>query len=34
MMPSPIFQNLDCLGVQVPDIDETLTFYQKKLVRR
>lgn len=33
-MPSPIFQSLDCLGVQVPDIDEALAFYEKKLGQR
>jgi predicted enzyme related to lactoylglutathione lyase len=27
----PILQNVDCFGVQVPDIDEGLKFYQHKL---
>lgn len=30
-MPRPLFTNLDCLGVHVPDLDEALTFYQDKL---
>ena len=33
-MPMPLFQNVDCLGVEVPDIDEALDFYQKKLGQR
>ena len=30
-MSKPLFQNLDCFGVQVPDIDEALGFYQREL---
>ncbi len=33
-MPNPLFQNVDCLGVQVPDIDEALAFYRGKLGQR
>jgi catechol 2,3-dioxygenase-like lactoylglutathione lyase family enzyme len=33
-MASPLFQNVDCLGVQVPDIDEALAFYEGKLGQR
>ena len=29
-----ILQNVDCLGIQVPDIDEALAFYEKKLGQR
>jgi predicted enzyme related to lactoylglutathione lyase len=31
MKSTPILQNVDCLGVQVPDIDEALIFYEQKL---
>ncbi len=30
-MAEPLFQNVDCFGVQVPDIDEALRFYQDEL---
>ena len=33
-MSMPLFQNVDCFGVQVPDIDEALDFYQRKLGQR
>ena len=33
-MSMPLFQNVDCFGVQVPDIDEGLDFYQRKLGQR
>ena len=33
-MATPLLQNVDCLGVQVPDIDEALKFYQKQLGQR
>jgi predicted enzyme related to lactoylglutathione lyase len=33
-MVTPLFQNVDCFGVQVPDIDEALTFYVAKLGQR
>ena len=29
--PAPLFQNVDCLGVHVPDLDAALAFYQGKL---
>jgi predicted enzyme related to lactoylglutathione lyase len=31
VMPDALFQNVDCLGVQVPDLDEALAFYSEKL---
>lgn len=33
-MSTPLFQNVDCLGVQVPDIDAALQFYQRELGQR
>ncbi len=30
-MRTPLFTNVDCLGVHVPDLDEALTFYRDKL---
>ena len=30
-MPRPLFTNVDCLGVYVPNLDEALTFYRDKL---
>jgi predicted enzyme related to lactoylglutathione lyase len=33
-MPTPLLQNVDCFGVQVPDIDEALAFYEEKLGQR
>jgi len=33
-MPDPLFSNIDCLGVQVPSIDEALAFYEAKLEQR
>lgn len=33
-MSKPLFQNVDCFGVQVPDIDEALKFYQQQLGQR
>ena len=33
-MPTPLFQNVDCLGVRVPDLNEALAFYQEKLGHR
>jgi len=30
-VPRPLFTNVDCLGVQVPDLDEALSFYRDKL---
>lgn len=30
----PLFENLDCLGVQVPDIGAALAFYEGKLGQR
>ena len=30
-MSEPLFTNVDCLGVQVPDLDEALSFYRDKL---
>jgi predicted enzyme related to lactoylglutathione lyase len=33
-MTTGLFENLDCLGVQVPDIDVALEFYQGKLGQR
>jgi len=34
MNSNPLFQNVDCLGVRVPDIEEALTFYQGRLGQR
>ena len=34
MKSNPLFQNVDCLGIQVPDIDEALAFYQDRLGQR
>ncbi len=34
MKSNPLFQNVDCLGVQVPDIEEALAFYQGRLGQR
>jgi len=31
---APLFRNIDCFGVQVPDLDEGLAFYQGKLGHR
>jgi predicted enzyme related to lactoylglutathione lyase len=33
-MSTPLFQNVDCFGVRVPDIDEALAFYHQKLSQR
>ena len=33
-MSTPLFQNVDCLGVRVSDIGEALAFYQGKLGQR
>lgn len=33
-MPEPLFRNVDCLGVQVPDVGVALEFYQQKLGHR
>ena len=33
-MSTPLFQNVDCFGIRVPDIDEALAFYEKKLGQR
>jgi len=30
-MSTPLFTNVDCLGVHVADLDEALTFYRDKL---
>ncbi len=30
-MDAPLFQNVDCLGVEVPDLDEALVFYRDRL---
>lgn len=30
-MTKPLFRNVDCVGVQVPDLDEGLAFYREKL---
>ncbi len=30
-MPTPLFTNVDCLGVHVSDLDKALTFYRDKL---
>ena len=30
-MPRPLFTNVDCLGVHVPNLDEALIFYRDKL---
>ena len=30
-MPTPLFSNVDCLRVHVPELDEALTFYRDKL---
>lgn len=30
-MQTPLFQNVDCFGVRVPDLDEALAFYEEKL---
>ena len=30
-MSTPLFTNVDCLGVEVPDLDEALIFYRDKL---
>lgn len=30
-MSTPLFTNVDCLGVHVPDLDEALAFYRDKL---
>ena len=30
-MSTPLFANVDCLGVHVPDLDEALSFYRDKL---
>ncbi len=30
-MGAPLFQNVDCLGVEVPDLDEALAFYRDRL---
>ena len=30
-MSTPLFANVDCLGVEVPDLDEALTFYRDRL---
>ena len=34
MKSNPLFQNVDCLGIRVPDIEEALTFYQGRLGQR
>ena len=34
MTQSRLFQTLDCLGVQVPNVDEALAFYEGKLGQR
>ena len=31
MVPRPLFTNVDCLGIQVPDLDDALSFYRDKL---
>ena len=33
-MSTPLFENVDCLGVQVSDLDEGIEFYQAKLGQR
>lgn len=33
-MPTPLFQNVDCLGVQVSDLDRALAFYRDELGHR
>ena len=33
-MPTPLFQDLDCFGIPVPDLDEALRFYQDELGQR
>ena len=33
-MPTPLFQNVDCLGVQVSDLDAALRFYRDRLGHR
>lgn len=33
-MTTPLFQNVDCFGVQVPDLDEALGFYEGSLGQR
>jgi len=33
-MTTPLFQNVDCFGVQVPDIDQALAFYGEALGHR
>ena len=33
-MTEPLFENIDCFGVQVPDLDEGLRFYQEQLGHR
>ena len=33
-MSDSLFRNVDCFGVQVPDIDEALAFYETKLGHR
>ena len=30
-MSTPLFTNVDCLGVHVPDVDEALAFYRDEL---
>lgn len=34
VMPMPLLQNVDCFGVQVPDIDQALAFYRNGLRQR
>ena len=31
---TPLFRNIDCLGVQVPDVGKALAFYQQQLGHR